>query len=260
MSLTLTTPLHQQAGVVVEKVVRRFGERVVLDQLDLTIADEELVVLLGPSGCGKSTLLRLLAGLDRPDGGLIEVPVKRAIVFQAHRLLPWQRVLPNVTLGLHGSDAEPRARGALAEVGLSGREKAWPKELSGGEAQRVALARALVSDPELVLLDEPFAALDAVTRLRMHELVRALRSKHHAAMLLVTHDVDEAIALADRIDVMSDGRIGRSHVVELSPADREASVAREQLRAALLADLGLGTGTHHFTREFTHQTESTENP
>ncbi|WRZ88066.1 ABC transporter ATP-binding protein [Streptomyces sp. NBC_01007] len=230
---------RRQAGAVVENVVRRFGDRVVLDQLDLTIADEELVVLLGPSGCGKSTLLRLLAGLDRPDGGRVEVPAKRAIVFQADRLLPWQRVLRNVTLGLHGADADQRALDVLAEVGLSGREKAWPKELSGGEAQRVSLARALVSEPELVLLDEPFAALDAITRLRMHDLVRALRSKHHAAMLLVTHDVDEAIALADRVVVMSDGRIGTSHRVELSAADREASIAREQLRSALLEDLGL---------------------
>ncbi|MER5432286.1 ABC transporter ATP-binding protein [Streptomyces sp. NPDC002588] len=239
MSTTVETQPRRQAGAVVEKVVRRFGDRVVLDHLDLTIAGEELVVLLGPSGCGKSTLLRLLAGLDRPDGGRVEVPAKRAIVFQADRLLPWQRVLRNVTLGLHGPDAGRRALDVLAEVGLSGRERAWPKELSGGEAQRVSLARALVSEPELVLLDEPFAALDAITRLRMHDLVRALRSKHHAAMLLVTHDVDEAIALADRVVVMSNGRIGTSHLVELSAADREASIAREELRSSLLADLGL---------------------
>ncbi|MER6082210.1 ABC transporter ATP-binding protein [Streptomyces sp. NPDC001833] len=239
MSTTVETQLRQQTGAVVEKVVRRFGDRVVLDRLDLTIADEELVVLLGPSGCGKSTLLRLLAGLDRPDGGRVEVPARRAIVFQADRLLPWQRVLRNVTLGLHGPDADRRALDVLAEVGLAGREKAWPKELSGGEAQRVSLARALVSEPELVLLDEPFAALDAITRLRMHDLVRALRSRHHAAMLLVTHDVDEAIALADRVVVMSNGRIGTSHRVELSAADREASLAREELRSALLEDLGL---------------------
>ncbi|WP_217551742.1 ABC transporter ATP-binding protein [Streptomyces sp. GbtcB6] len=239
MSTTLGTQPRQQTGAVVEKVVRRFGDRIVLDQLDLTIADEELVVLLGPSGCGKSTLLRLLAGLDRPDGGRVEVPARRAIVFQADRLLPWQRVLRNVTLGLRGPDADQRALDVLAEVGLAGREKAWPKELSGGEAQRVSLARALVSEPELVLLDEPFAALDAITRLRMHDLVRALRSKHHAAMLLVTHDVDEAIALADRVVVMSNGRIGTSHRVELSAADREASVAREEIRSALLEDLGL---------------------
>jgi sulfonate transport system ATP-binding protein len=239
MSTTVQSQPRRQVGAVVDKVVRRFGDRVVLDHLDLAIADEELVVLLGPSGCGKSTLLRLLAGLDRPDGGRVEVPASRAIVFQADRLLPWQRVLRNVTLGLHGPDADQRALDVLAEVGLAGREKAWPKELSGGEAQRVSLARALVSEPELVLLDEPFASLDAITRLRMHDLVRALRSKHHAAMLLVTHDVDEAIALADRVVVMSNGRIGTSHLVELSAADREASVAREELRSALLADLGL---------------------
>ncbi|MEU2715352.1 ABC transporter ATP-binding protein [Streptomyces sp. NPDC007205] len=243
MSSTIGTQTRRQTGVVAQQVVRRFGDRVVLDHLDLTIADEELVILLGPSGCGKSTLLRLLAGLDRPDGGRVEVPAKRAIVFQADRLLPWQRVLRNITLGLYGADAEQRARDVLAEVGLAGREKAWPKELSGGEAQRVSLARALVSEPELVLLDEPFAALDAITRLRMHDLVRALRSKHHAAMLLVTHDVDEAIALADRIVVMRDGRIGAAHPVQLSAADREASVAREELRSALLNDLGIAA--HH---------------
>jgi sulfonate transport system ATP-binding protein len=243
MSSTIATEPRRQTGVVVEQVVRQFGDRVVLDHLDLTIADEELVILLGPSGCGKSTLLRLLAGLDRPDGGRVEVPARRAIVFQADRLLPWQRVLRNVRLGLRGPEAEQRARDVLAEVGLSGREKAWPKELSGGEAQRVSLARALVSEPELVLLDEPFAALDAITRLRMHDLVRALRTKHQAAMLLVTHDVDEAIALADRIVVMSNGRIGTSHEVHLTAADREASVAREELRARLLEDLGLA-GRH----------------
>jgi sulfonate transport system ATP-binding protein len=237
--MNTATLARQRAGVQVDQVIRRFGDRVVLDHLDLTIAGEELVVLLGPSGCGKTTLLRLMAGLDRPDGGTVEVPVRRAIVFQGDRLLPWQRALPNVTLGLHGPDAGQRGRGALAEVGLTGRERAWPKELSGGEAQRVALARALVSEPDLVLLDEPFAALDAITRRRMHDLVRALRRQHQAAMLLVTHDVDEAIALADRIVVMSSGRIAASHPVTLSAAEREVSAAREDLRAALLGDLGL---------------------
>jgi sulfonate transport system ATP-binding protein len=241
VSITAEATPRQQTGVLVEQVVRKFGDRIVLDHLDLAIADEELVVLLGPSGCGKSTLLRLLAGLDTPDGGRIEVPAKRAIVFQADRLLPWQRVLRNVTLGLHGPDADERARKALTEVNLAGRERAWPRQLSGGEAQRVALARALVSEPELILLDEPFASLDAITRVRMHDLVRELRRRHHASMLLVTHDVDEAIALADRIVVMNSGRIGEAHRVQLSPADREASVAREELRAALLADLGLAS-------------------
>src|SRR3954447_6054291 len=241
MTATTATAPHTETGVLVEQVVRRFGDRVVLDRLDLAIDDDELVVLLGPSGCGKSTLLRLLAGLDRPDGGRIEVPAKRAVVFQGDRLLPWQRVLRNVTLGLQGPDAAQRARKALADVHLAGPEPAWPKQLSGGEAQRVALARALVAEPELILLDEPFAALDAITRVRMHDLVRELRRKHHASMLLVTHDVDEAIALADRIVVMADGRIGSAHPVPLSAADREASVAREELRSILLADLGLAS-------------------
>jgi sulfonate transport system ATP-binding protein len=239
MNTATAIPARLQAGAIVNQVVRRFGDRVVLDHLDLTIGSEELVVLLGPSGCGKTTLLRLLAGLDRPDGGTVEVPVRRAIMFQGDRLLPWQRVLPNVTLGLYGPDAGQRAMAALAEVGLAGRERAWPKELSGGEAQRVSLARALVSEPELVLLDEPFAALDAITRLRMHTLVRALRLQHHAAMLLVTHDVDEAIALADRIVVMNSGRIAASYPVTLSAAEREVSAEREDLRAALLAEIGL---------------------
>jgi sulfonate transport system ATP-binding protein len=239
-SPALTAP-RSTTGVLVEQVVRAFGDRVVLNHLDLRIDGQELVVLLGPSGCGKSTLLRLLAGLDTPDGGRIEVPARRAVVFQGDRLLPWQRVLRNVTLGLHGAGADERGRRALREVGLAGREKAWPKELSGGEAQRVALARALVTEPELVLLDEPFAALDAITRVRMHELVRELRRVHEASMLLVTHDVDEAIALADRIVVMSGGRIGNEHRVTLTAEDREAGTARETLRAALLTDLGLAS-------------------
>jgi sulfonate transport system ATP-binding protein len=121
----LTAP-RRRTGVLVEQVVRTFGDRTVLDELDLTIEDEELVVLLGPSGCGKSTLLRLLAGLDRPDGGRIEVPAKRAIVFQGNRLLPWQRVLRNVTLGLRGPDADQRARRALADVHLADRERPGP--------------------------------------------------------------------------------------------------------------------------------------
>lgn len=229
----MSTDFLTETTVTVDHVSRHFGDHVVLDDLSLTLRSSEFVVLLGPSGCGKSTLLRLLGGLDRPDAGTVSVPQARAIVFQADRLLPWQRVLRNVTIGLHQSDANERARAVLEEVGLKGKERAWPKTLSGGEAQRVALARALVADPDLVLLDEPFAALDAITRLRMHDLVRELRHRHNAAMLLVTHDVDEAIALADRILVMSNGRIGTSYDVA------SASAGREELRAALLADLGL---------------------
>jgi len=228
-----------QISVRVRDVVRRFGDRVVLDGLDLSIARSEFVVLLGPSGCGKSTLLRLLAGLDLPDGGEVEVPRERAIVFQGDRLLPWQKVWRNVTIGLSRADARERALDVLAEVGLADRAGAWPKTLSGGEAQRVALARALVTEPDLVLLDEPFSALDAITRLHMHDLVRQLHQRHGAAMLLVTHDVAEAIALGDRILVMSQGRIGSSYSVRLAADDRRSSQAREDLRGQLLADLGL---------------------
>ncbi len=220
-------------SVDVEGIVRRFGDRTVLDGLDLRLERSEFVILLGQSGCGKSTLLRLLAGLDRPDGGSLRVPRRRAVVFQEPRLLPWQRVWRNVTIGLPREDARDVARAVLSEVGLAERSDAWPKTLSGGEAQRVALARALVSDPELVLLDEPFAALDAITRLRMHDLVRDLRARHDATMLLVTHDVDEAISLGDRILVMRDGRIAHEHAV--------AGMARDDLRTALLTELGLGS-------------------
>lgn len=230
-------------AVSVRGASRRFGERTVLHDLDLTIRRSEFVVLLGPSGCGKSTLLRLLAGLDRPDGGEVEVPRERAIVFQADRLLPWQKVWRNVTIGLTGGGAREQALAVLAEVGLAERANAWPKTLSGGEAQRVALARALVTEPDLVLLDEPFSALDAITRLHMHELVRQLHERHGAAMLLVTHDVAEAIELADRILVMREGRIGRAYDVRLAPEDRRSSPAREELRSALLTDLGLA-GAH----------------
>ncbi|MCW2830618.1 MAG: Aliphatic sulfonates import ATP-binding protein SsuB [Aeromicrobium sp.] len=235
----MTTTRATTTSVEVSGVDRRFGDRLVLDDLSLTIGESEFVVLLGPSGCGKSTLLRLLGGLDSPDAGTVTVPRARAIVFQNDRLLPWQRVLRNVTIGLYEPAADERALAVLDEVGLKDHARAWPKTLSGGEAQRVSLARALVAEPNLVLLDEPFAALDAITRVRMHDLVRALRRRHDAAMLLVTHDVDEAIALADRVLVMRDGRIGSSYEVRIDDHERDAGAAREELRAALLADLGL---------------------
>jgi sulfonate transport system ATP-binding protein len=156
-------------------------------------------------------------------------------VFQEHRLLPWDSLWRNVSLGLQVPDARERAADALAEVGLGDRLDDWPRNLSGGQAQRVALARALVQQPELLLLDEPFASLDALTRIRMHDLVRELVANHRPGVLLVTHDVDEAIALADRILVMRDGAIAFEH----RKADDSASIER----AALLAELGVFAST-----------------
>jgi len=228
-----------ESAVAARGLVRRFGERTVIDGLDLDLRRSEFVILLGQSGCGKSTLLRLLGGLDLPDGGTVTVPRKRAIVFQGDRLLPWQRVWRNVTIGVRDRDARSIALAVLEEVGLRDHADAWPKTLSGGEAQRVALARALVADPALVLLDEPFAALDAITRLRMHDLVRALRTRHDSTMLLVTHDVDEAIGLGDRILVMRDGRIGSEHQIDLDVEHRARGADRDRIRAELLTELGL---------------------
>ncbi len=167
-----------------------FGENVILDQLDLDVAPGEFVALLGRSGSGKTTLLRILAGLDVPAGGAVETPQPRSVVFQEARLLPWKRTWENVVLGLTAPDARALATRALAEVGLEHRAAAWPLTLSGGEAQRAALARALVREPKLLLLDEPFASVDALTRIRMHALVVDLWRRHRPAVLLVTHDVD----------------------------------------------------------------------
>ncbi|WP_408586006.1 ABC transporter ATP-binding protein [Novosphingobium sp.] len=186
---------------------RRFGDNTILADLNLDIAPGEFVALLGRSGSGKTTLLRTLAGLDSTEGQDVTVPASRAVVFQDARLLPWKKVWRNVALGLKGKDVKARAVAALEEVGLDHRIDAWPLTLSGGEAQRVALARALVREPKLLLLDEPFAALDALTRIRMHRLVLDLWRVHKPAVLMVTHDVDEAVALADRILVLDAGRI-----------------------------------------------------
>ena len=227
------------AAVEISGLTRSFGDRTVLDAVDLRIARGEFVALIGRSGSGKSTLLRAVAGLDDGVAGAGEVLVPRrvSLVFQDSRLLPWKRVLANVTLGLSGAGVAERGRQVLAEVGLAGRERAWPHELSGGEQQRAALARSLVSEPELLLADEPFGALDALTRIRMHGLLRTLLRAHGPAVLLVTHDVDEAIVLADRVLVIDGGRLAQDVPIDL-PQDARAQHPdfpryREQLLAAL---------------------------
>ena len=224
------------AAVRVRDLKRTFTLKGVLNGVDLDIAPGEFVALLGRSGSGKSTLLRALAGIDHEAEGTGEIalPPKSAVIFQDARLLPWLRVLDNVTLG-QPAEARPRAIQAIEEVGLAGRERSWPHELSGGEQQRLALARALVREPALLLADEPFGALDALTRIQMHDLLRRLSERHKPAVLLVTHDIDEALALADRIVMLDDGRIS----ADIQVAGRGDRTLLALQRKRLLAMLGV---------------------
>jgi sulfonate transport system ATP-binding protein len=238
----LSTPTGttvQRSPVTLVGVRRSFAGRPVLDGVDLSIAPGQFVALLGRSGSGKSTLLRIVAGLDEGFTGTVRTPGRPAVAFQDPRLLPWKRVLANVTLGLRSPDATAAARAALAEVGLGGHAGAWPGTLSGGEAQRAALARALVRDPELLLLDEPFGALDALTRLTMHDLVLDLWQRRQPAVLLVTHDVDEALSLADRVLVLADGVLTVDTAVDLPRPRERASAGFAALRRTLLNSLGV---------------------
>ena len=238
-------------AVRVRGLHKAFGEHVVLDGLDLTIRPGELVALLGRSGSGKSTLLRTLAGLDTVQHGTAEVDGSVSVAFQEPRLLPWKRVADNVALALHeGTKAERRARArtALDEVRLQDKYDVWPVTLSGGQAQRASLARALVSAPGLLLLDEPFSALDALTRLEMHDLVLNLWREHRPAVLLVTHDVDEALKLADRVLVIDGGTVRHETVVRQERPRDPADLT--DLRAELLGVLGVhehSSSPHHRT-------------
>ncbi|MFE9321943.1 ABC transporter ATP-binding protein [Nocardia sp. NPDC052278] len=220
---------------------KSFGDKTVLDGVDLTIRRGEFVVLLGPSGTGKTTLLRLLTGLELPDTGEVLVPGRRTTVYQEPRLIPSKRVLANVIVGQRRT-REHREAGlrALAEVHLDGKARQWPATLSGGEAQRAALARALVREPELLLLDEPFAALDALTRLQMQDLVGELVARHRPAVLMVTHDVDEAVRLADRVLILDRGRFAVDVDIDLArPRDR-ADPEIVGYHTEFLARLGVG--------------------
>jgi sulfonate transport system ATP-binding protein len=243
VQLTETAP--SEAATAVRGLSRAFGDRKVLDDLDVDIASGEFVALIGRSGTGKSTLLRVLAGLDREATGEVSVEGPVAVAFQEPRVVPWKKVLANVTLGLRpsteASRADPRVVGekALSEVGLEGKADAWPLTLSGGEAQRVSLARALVREPRLLLLDEPFSALDALTRMTMHRLVLDLWERHRPAVLLVTHDVDEAMSLADRVLVLGDGKIIHSARIELPRPRQREHPDQVALRLQLLSELGV---------------------
>jgi sulfonate transport system ATP-binding protein len=242
MAAYQTAVATDQAAASVRDLTKRFGDRVVLDGLNLDIKAGEFVAMIGRSGSGKSTLLRALAGLDRDVSGSMTVAEPVAVAFQEPRLVPWKRVLDNVTLGLRVLEPNRVATEALEEVGLTERISAWPLTLSGGEAQRVSLARALVRSPSLLLLDEPFSALDALTTISMHRLVLQLWERHRPAVLLVTHDVDEALALADRVLVLGAGRIAYSASIDVPrPRDRNHSTLSE-LRLRLLRELGVSLG------------------
>ncbi|MFI0815863.1 ABC transporter ATP-binding protein [Streptomyces sp. NPDC021098] len=246
----MATDLHRQVNplkkeataddaVRVSSLTRSFDGRAVIDDLELTVRKGEFVALLGRSGCGKSTLLRVLAGLDREIEGEVLVPRRKAVAFQAPRLMPWKRVWRNVLLGLPGRPGREVAEKALNEVGLGHRTDAWPKTLSGGEAQRASLARALVREPDLLLLDEPFGALDALTRITAQRLVADVWQSHGCAVLLVTHDVEEALLLADRVLVMDGGVI--AHEIRVN-RDRPRDIADPHLadlRTELLDRLGV---------------------
>lgn len=224
---------HSQASgldVEIRGLVKRFGERQVLHGLDLNIEAGQFVAIVGRSGCGKSTLLRQLAGLDTLSAGSIHFNGKDRealndnvrMMFQDSRLLPWRTVIQNVALGLAGrsQDVRSRAEEALAQVGLADRANEWPSRLSGGQRQRVALARALIHRPRLLLLDEPLGALDALTRIEMQRLIERIWRQHGFTAVLVTHDVSEAVALADRILLVEEGRITLDETVAL-PRPRE---------------------------------------
>ncbi|MDR6953406.1 sulfonate transport system ATP-binding protein [Ancylobacter sp. 3268] len=237
-------------GLRLERVGRRFGAKVVLDQIDLAIPAGQFVTVVGKSGCGKSTLLRLIAGLDRPNSGRVqfdgsqEKPQDVAatrIMFQEPRLLPWERVLANVEIGLpstvKGEARHARARAMLAEVGLADRAGDWPAVLSGGQRQRVALARALASGPRVLALDEPLGALDALTRIEMQGLLERLWREQGFTALLVTHDVAEALALADRVVLIDRGRIALDLDVDLPRPRRRGSTELARLEGHILDTL-----------------------
>ena len=236
-----TARLNPGIPLLLNAVGKRYGDNVVLNDLDLHIPAGQFVAVVGRSGGGKSTLLRLLAGLEKPNAGellagngpLTASQQETRLMFQDARLLPWKRVIDNVGLGLQGKWRD-RALEALAAVGLENRAGEWPAALSGGQKQRVALARALIHRPGLLLLDEPLGALDALTRLEMQDLIASLWQEHGFTVLLVTHDVSEAVAMADRVLLIEEGKIGLDLTVDLPRPRRKGSARLAELEAEVL--------------------------
>ncbi|HTP73036.1 MAG TPA: ABC transporter ATP-binding protein [Burkholderiaceae bacterium] len=232
-------------------VARRFGDTLALQSTDLQVAENDFIAILGPSGCGKSTLLRIVGGLDHPSAGEVLLDGRRVggpgadrgMVFQSYTLFPWLSVLDNVCFGLR-ERGWPRARqlevaqGFIAKVGLRGFERHYPKQLSGGMQQRTALARALANGPRMLLMDEPFGALDHQTREQMQELLLGIWEGERKTVLFVTHDIDEAVFMGSRVVVMSarPGRIKLDRAVPL-PHPRHYSVKTAPEFALLKAEL-----------------------
>ncbi|MET0702568.1 MAG: ABC transporter ATP-binding protein [Mycobacterium sp.] len=243
--MTVTSERKTQVAGELRHVDKWYGGHHVLRDVSVRVGAGEIVALIGRSGSGKSTVLRVLAGLSKDHTGERIVSGAPALAFQEPRLFPWRDVATNVGYGLTRirlprAEVAARSARALADVGLTDRAEAWPLTLSGGQAQRVSLARALVAEPELLLLDEPFGALDALTRLSMRALLLDLWRAHEFGVLLVTHDVDEAVGLADRVLVLEDGQV--VHQLDVADPRRpagEQSAGNERCRLELLDRLGV---------------------
>ena len=242
--------LSRGLSLTIRGLRKSFGDNEVLRGIDLHIPAGQSVAIVGRSGCGKSTLLRLIAGLETITAGTISLgeearPEDVRVMFQEPRLLPWARVLSNVEVGLgrerNSPDAQARAESALVEVGLAEKRTQWPAVLSGGQKQRVALARALVSQPRVLAFDEPLGALDALTRISMQRLLERVWHDQGFTAILVTHDVAEAVALADRVLVIEDGRIAQDYGVDVPRPRQRGSAELAALEGAILKNLLEGT-------------------
>ncbi|RXT35378.1 ATP-binding cassette domain-containing protein [Bradyrhizobium betae] len=241
-------PVHVSGLPLTIRGLRKsYGDNEVLRGIDLHIPAGQFVAIVGKSGCGKSTLLRLIAGLEKIDAGSISFgdaavqPEDIRVMFQEPRLLPWARVLSNVEVGLgrdrSSGDAHARAEKTLTEVGLTDKRDQWPSVLSGGQKQRVALARALVSHPRVLAFDEPLGALDALTRISMQRLLERVWRDQGFTAILVTHDVAEAVALADRVLVIDEGRIAHDVMVNTARPRERGSAELAALEGSILSHL-----------------------
>lgn len=228
-------------AIKLENLSKHFGDLQVLENLDLSIEPGSFVAIVGRSGCGKSTLLRLISGLEQPNKGTVfydgkvhnKLNEEARFMFQEARLLPWHSVIKNVRLGLKKNQF-PKALDALQQVGLEPRANEWPSVLSGGQRQRVALARSLVHEPRLLLLDEPLGALDALTRIEMQSLIERIWLENGFTAILVTHDIAEAVALADRVIVLDQGKVDLDLDIDQPRPRQRGNTKLSQLEAEIL--------------------------